>query len=284
LHPPPAAFSMAESIIAELHGRLLRGIAAETAVHFQGLRAAAGHLRRAGVLDSKLAKKLAAVDCAFAISRHITAVSSEQCVDEVLAAIRCSTKKKNLEQVANEKLAKDKVDEEKAHEKEQAAAHKVLEEEYAAKMRALFEMAAMAQLAVEGAALQQAAAEEACNAANKVLADRDLQAKEEQAAKEEAEQVRIALSKVVPKEFDSFEKYTVRLAEVTAKRVKAEEEAAEVKRGGVATGPATGEKAAKQPKVGSFAKADMELEALAYRIDEMPSAAEELRWRGSGWR
>jgi hypothetical protein len=79
---------MAESIIADVHGRLLRGIAEATSVHFQGLRSAAAHLRRAGLLDGKLAKKLATIDCAFAVSRHITSVSANLCVLEILSAIK----------------------------------------------------------------------------------------------------------------------------------------------------------------------------------------------------
>ena len=78
---------MAEFIIAELHGRLLRSIAEATSMHFQGLRVAAAHLRRQGLLDSRLAKKLAAVDSAYAVSRHITTVSADLCVLEVMGAI-----------------------------------------------------------------------------------------------------------------------------------------------------------------------------------------------------
>jgi hypothetical protein len=357
---PPAAFGMAESIIAELHGRLLRGIAAETAVHFQGLRAAAGHLRRAGALDSRLAKKLAAVDCAYAISRHITAVSAEQCVDEVLAAIRRSTKEKaDLEHAANEVVAKFKADEEAAGEMERFANEKL------AKDKAAEEEAA----AKEASDLEQAAVKEVAAAKEKTHSDQVAKEKaagekaaEKQAAEESVTKVaanettlgdaewlvevedilrsgRMEISEFA--EADVFRLFYLRDPEMATKvkdaqnavddavwlaevehilksgrlgladcseanlcrlyllrAMKAEHEAAEVMPDGtlvaegadevrtdaVATEQFTEMQAAKKPKVDKFAKADMELEALAYRIDAMPSAAEELRWRGSGWR
>jgi hypothetical protein len=339
---------MAESIIAELHGRLLRGIAGETAVHYQGLRAAASHLRRTGLLDSRLAKKLAAVDVAFAISRHITVVSAEQCVSEVLSAIayevkaaaeRKATEEAYLDQVVNEEVTVDKLAEDEAatkekHDLEQAATKKAAEEKV--------EQVAKEKLAVEKAAEQKAAEEVAAKnfleqvakaeAAEKVKADAELAAQvkfaEEQSARELAAERKAELEAAIGKvagrvglllpapEFLALvavEREAAQLAKAKTAAAKEEtlleqveednskqagrkaekvkpvgttvtEEAAEVQHGGFAPELATGEKAAKKPKVGKFAKADMELEALAYRIDSMPSAAEELRWRRSGWR
>jgi hypothetical protein len=333
--PPPAAFDMAESIIAELHGRLLRGIAAETAVHFQGLRAAAGHLRRAGVLDSRLAKKLAAVDCAYAISRHITAVSAEQCVDEVLAAIRCSTKEMDkadketadeMERFANEKVAKDKAAEEEVAAKKkfdlEQAAVKAAEEVAAAKEKTHLEQVAKEKAAVEKAAEQKAEEEMAAKtlleqvakakAAEKVKADAEIAAKvkcaEEQSARELAAELQAAVDEAewfaevegilrsgtvafadltgdeVRRLLACRTKKSKQPAEVKPDGTKVAEKAAEVQPDVAATQQVTEEKAAKKPKVDKFDKVNLELEALAYRIDSMPSAAESLSWQRSGWR
>ncbi len=42
--------------------------------------------------------------------------------------------------------------------------------------------------------------------------------------------------------------------------------------------------AAKKPKVYDFGKVDMDLEAIAHRIDAAPSADVLLGWRSAGWR
>jgi hypothetical protein len=358
--PPPAAFIMAESIIAELHGRLLRGIAAETAVHYQGLRAAAGHLRRAGVLDSRLVKKLVAIDCAYAISRHITAVSAEQCVDEVLAAIRCSNQVKvDLENAANEKVAVDKADEETAGEMErladeQVAKDKAAEEEVTAKkkfdleqaavkeaaavkMKTLSDQVAKEKAAVLDAAEKQAAEElvtkEAVAKAHEdagwlvevegylrsgqcALADfteahvfrldslrnaavMATKVKYDQHAVDDAAwlaEVEVglrsgqwALADLSEVELFRLFLLLAREAEHKATEVKPDdtmvsEEATEVRTDAVALEQVTEEHAAKKPKVDKFARADMGLEALAHRIDTMPSTEELLSWRRSGWR
>jgi colicin import membrane protein len=44
------------------------------------------------------------------------------------------------------------------------------------------------------------------------------------------------------------------------------------------------ETAPKKAKVSKFDSVDMELEALAYRIDSMGSGCEDTSWRRSGWR
>jgi hypothetical protein len=230
--------SMAESIIAELHGRLLCGIATETSVHYQGLRAAASHLRRSGLLSSKLAKKLAAVDCAFAISRHITTVSAEQCVHEVLSAIAYEVKAAAEGQVEVEKVMGNAAEEvasakEKAY-LEQAAAVEVAEEE------------AMRKVAVEKAATQQAAEERAAKekiyfeqvwneqAAAKDKFDAEVasraKAAEEQSAKEEAEH-RAIVAKVFAKV--GYFVPAAEVLELVAKEKKAAEELAEA--GGLVT-------------------------------------------------
>ena len=83
IDPRPANMD-ASCIIASLHGRLLRGIAELQGVHYQGLRAAASHLRREGRVSNRTAKRLGVVDIAFSVSRHITNVSAEDFFDEVM--------------------------------------------------------------------------------------------------------------------------------------------------------------------------------------------------------
>ena len=73
----------AASILANLHGQLLREIARGTGRHFQGLRSAAAHLRREGQITNKLTKKLARIDDACALNRHVTAVSAAAVIEEL---------------------------------------------------------------------------------------------------------------------------------------------------------------------------------------------------------
>ena len=85
---PPAVTMDAAALVASLHARLLRGIADEYGIHFQGLRAAAGHLRRAGIVTPRMAKRLTNVDIAFNIGRHITSISADAFFSEVLGEKR----------------------------------------------------------------------------------------------------------------------------------------------------------------------------------------------------
>jgi hypothetical protein len=65
----------AAQLIFQLHGEVLRGVAAREGQHFQGLRSAAGYLRRRGRISNQSAKKLVRVDDAFAVVRHISEAS-----------------------------------------------------------------------------------------------------------------------------------------------------------------------------------------------------------------
>ena len=73
----------AASILANLHGQLLREIARGTGRHFQGLRSAATHLRREGLITNKLTKKLARIDDACALNRHVTVISAATLMEEL---------------------------------------------------------------------------------------------------------------------------------------------------------------------------------------------------------
>ena len=64
---------MAAGLLLELHGELLRDVSAATSMHFAGLASAARHLRKHGVIDNSLQKKLAQLDTATSYVRHITA-------------------------------------------------------------------------------------------------------------------------------------------------------------------------------------------------------------------
>ena len=73
----------AASILANLHGQLLREIARGTGRHYQGLRSAAAHLRREGLITNKLTKKLARIDDACALNRHVTVISAASVMEEL---------------------------------------------------------------------------------------------------------------------------------------------------------------------------------------------------------
>ena len=78
---------MSAALVADVHGRLVRIAADATGIHFQGLRAAAGHLRRAGLIDQRLTKSLTRLDDAAAILRHITSVSADEIVERLSTSI-----------------------------------------------------------------------------------------------------------------------------------------------------------------------------------------------------
>ena len=77
----------AADLVIALHGKLLRNLALSEGVHFQGLRVVVAALRRTGRLLNTLARKLTAVDTAYNVCRHITSVSSQCFLDEVLGQV-----------------------------------------------------------------------------------------------------------------------------------------------------------------------------------------------------
>ena len=66
---------MAAALAIEAHGRALRLAAEVAGVHFQRLAALAGGLRKQGCSDRRLLRRLAALDAAVGVLRHITVVS-----------------------------------------------------------------------------------------------------------------------------------------------------------------------------------------------------------------
>ena len=74
---------MAELLVLELHGALLRLISQCAGYHFQGPSSAARHLKSHGRIDTRTAKKLIRIDDAFNVVRHITSVSVISYVDEL---------------------------------------------------------------------------------------------------------------------------------------------------------------------------------------------------------
>ena len=74
--------SEAASILADLHRQLLRELSRTTGRHFQGLRSAAAHLRREGLITNKLTKKLARIDDACALNMHVTLISAASVMEE----------------------------------------------------------------------------------------------------------------------------------------------------------------------------------------------------------
>ena len=69
---------MAATLVFELHGRLMRDIARLTGCEYQGLRSAAGSLRRLHLVKPSLAKQLTRLDDTFAVLRHINVVRAEK--------------------------------------------------------------------------------------------------------------------------------------------------------------------------------------------------------------
>ena len=66
---------MAAALCLEAHGQLLRLAAEVSGVHFQGLAAPAGGLRKQGCPDRRLLRRLAALGAAVGVLCHITVVS-----------------------------------------------------------------------------------------------------------------------------------------------------------------------------------------------------------------
>ena len=67
---------MAAALVVAAHGDALRLAAAQMGAHFQGLAAVAAHLRRGGRRNRPLLRRLAALDAACGVIRHITVVST----------------------------------------------------------------------------------------------------------------------------------------------------------------------------------------------------------------
>ena len=74
----------ASDLIFNLHGIVLRYLSAASQLHFQGLRAAAGHLRWNGRLQRSTCKRLGRLDDALVVIRHITQESSDQFLRDLL--------------------------------------------------------------------------------------------------------------------------------------------------------------------------------------------------------
>ena len=74
---------MADLLVYELHGRLLRVRAAQLGEHVQGLQQAARLAQSRRRIDNRLFKKLVVVDNAFSLQRHITELSAHGMVQEL---------------------------------------------------------------------------------------------------------------------------------------------------------------------------------------------------------
>ena len=97
LVPPCLLRAMAAALVADLHGQLLRELAAGSGIHFVGLRAAAAHYRRARLIDNRLSKQLTRLDDTFAVIRHITDVSAKKLVQDVVLCLNQSAEKTETE-------------------------------------------------------------------------------------------------------------------------------------------------------------------------------------------
>jgi hypothetical protein len=265
---------MADMLVFEVHGRLLRSIARCTGVHYQGLRGAASHLRRQRIITPGLAKQLARVDDAFAVLRHISCVSSGVLELELSRAMEASgtvgDRKDTEQQRSSEEQA---TEDEELNEKFFKKAAELERAELAAEQAAQTAKEKVAELAEYKEGAELVFAELQVKLKDKVMELADFQAGAEE-----------AFDQVVDK---------LKLAEVTAKKKKEEEEAyleqVVAEKARVVTAkekekekPYCEQAVAKKPKVDRFDKVDLELEALAKRI--YSPHREEESWRRSGWR
>ena len=73
----------AAALIHELHGRLLRHLAAQQQTHFEGLAVAARQLRKQGIGSSRTWRRSREIDVAYNFVRHITSIKMEQVFHEI---------------------------------------------------------------------------------------------------------------------------------------------------------------------------------------------------------
>ena len=77
----------AATLIADVHGRMLRLVSDRTGLHHQGLRVAANYAKRHGMIDNRLQKRLINVDIAYHVSRHITMAACAKDLSLLKAAL-----------------------------------------------------------------------------------------------------------------------------------------------------------------------------------------------------
>ena len=80
--------AMAAALVMECHGHCLRLAAEVGGLHFQGLGALAACLRRSGRPSTRLLRRLAQLDAAAGVLRHITVVSVAELEQELVLALR----------------------------------------------------------------------------------------------------------------------------------------------------------------------------------------------------
>ena len=68
----------ASALVFDLHGMMLRRISENADIHYQGLKQAAADAYRKHLISSPLKAHLIAIDTAFQVIRHISAVSAKK--------------------------------------------------------------------------------------------------------------------------------------------------------------------------------------------------------------
>ena len=71
------------SLVCGLHGHSLRRLVCSTGTDFKGLQQAARQCRRRGLISSRIAKKLIALEAAFNVLRHVNSVRAERLLAEL---------------------------------------------------------------------------------------------------------------------------------------------------------------------------------------------------------
>ena len=74
-----------------LHGHSLRRLVCSAGTDFKGLEQAARQCRRSGLISSRIAKKLLALDAAFNVLRHVNSVRAERLLAELDAEVHVKT-------------------------------------------------------------------------------------------------------------------------------------------------------------------------------------------------
>jgi hypothetical protein len=283
---------MADSLVFEIHGKLLRCIARSSGVHYQGLRGAASHLRRQRIITPGLAKQLGRVDDAFAVLRHISSVSSRALELELSLAMAASGSVDDDKVMQTAEFKEDAAVtvaelEARMNERFNEQEKKLLKAEVAAKQATETANEKVSELAVfkEDAELAYAGSMVEANDMYQAL-EAKLE-KAELAAKQAAETANEKVADLAVFKEDAGLAYAGSMAEANDKyqALEAKLEKAELaaKQAAEAAGKQEQEKAAEKPKGDKFGKVDLELEALAQRINSS-GCWEDESWRRHGWR
>ena len=79
------------SLMCGLHGPFMKRLVCSTGIDLKSHEQAARQCRRSGLISSRIAKKLLALDAAFNVFRHVNSVRAERLLDELAAEVHVKT-------------------------------------------------------------------------------------------------------------------------------------------------------------------------------------------------